>query len=201
MPSYEKVKPEYAKLYESCIPNPRNVKTLNQLVNKIVCGKARYTEVCDPLGIPWLFVGIIHMLESNCDFTTHLHNGDSLNTRTVHVPPGRPRTGTPPFTWEESAKDALAYEGFTSTQSWSLTAMLYKWEKYNGWGYRNETINIPSPYLWAMSNHYTAGKFLEERINGKYKGVFHPEVISKQCGAAVLLKHMELSKIITLKKE
>ena len=180
MPSYINLKDEYLKLFASCEPSISVYKPVKQ----IMTNQSRYESVGLPLGIPWYFIGVIHMMESSCNFKTHLHNGDSLRTRTVHVPTGRPATGMPPFTWEDSAKDALVYEGFAGSQLWSLSMILYRFEKYNGWGYRNAKINIPSPYLWSMSNHYTSGKFLEEKdANGRYRGVFHPEAVSKQCGA------------------
>jgi lysozyme family protein len=54
-------------------------------------------------------------------------------------------------------------------------------ELYNGWGYRK--IGSVTPYLWSFSNLYVKGKFVRD-------GVLDPEVISKQTGAAVILKRM-----------
>jgi lysozyme family protein len=62
--------------------------------------------------------------------------------------------------------------------------MLYHWESYNGFGYRNR--DIPSPYLWSFSDLYDTGLYVAD-------GVFDPAVRSKQCGAAVLLKALHLS--------
>ena len=59
--------------------------------------------------------------------------------------------------------------------------MLYSFEKYNGMGYRAKGIN--SPYLWSYSNYYTKGKYSDD-------GVYDPELVSQQCGAAVLLRRM-----------
>ena len=63
-----------------------------------------------PLDIPWWFVAVIHDLEASRNFNAHLHNGDPLTHRTVHVPKNRP-PGNPPFTFEESARDALTLDG------------------------------------------------------------------------------------------
>lgn len=76
--------------------------------------------------------------------------------------------------------DALTYQGFTGKPSWSLTEALYRWERFNGMGYRKADINIPLPYLWSFSNHYSKGKFVKD-------GKFDPETQSLQCGAAVML--------------
>jgi lysozyme family protein len=67
------------------------------------------------------------------NFNRHLHNGDPLTSRTVHVPAGRPKSGTPPFTWEQSAVDALAYDGLTQVTDWSIEHVAYVFENFNGW--------------------------------------------------------------------
>jgi len=190
MPAYVALKNEYEKLYATCVIAPEHAAAVAKVAAQVMLGKVRYEFACAQLlGVPWYFMGIIHMMEGNCNFNTHLHNGDSLKTRTVHVPRGRPATGTPPFTWEASAKDAMVYEGFANVSPWNLPIMLYRLETYNGWGYRHHAIC--SPYLWSFSNHYTKGKYTAD---GKYD----PNAVSAQVGAAVLLKYMETNKLITL---
>ena len=66
--------------------------------------------------MPWYVVGLIHTMESSGNFAAHLHNGDPLSARTTHVPAGRPKAGAPPFTWEESATDALTMQGFAKLE-------------------------------------------------------------------------------------
>lgn len=197
MPTYDGLRSEYISMFDSATLTDT---AATALVTSAVCKNSnRYKAVGDPLGIPWYFIGVIHALESGCNFKTHLHNGDSLNTRTVHVPTGRPKTGNPPFTWEFSATDAMEYEHFTQQPHWELPWMLFRLEAYNGWGYRNlKSVKCPTPYLWSKTNHYTKGKFVEELRDGKYRGVFKPEVVSKQVGAAALLKFMEDQKLITI---
>ena len=83
---------------------------LEEIVDRaffIRMNRARYDKVAAIAKVPWYVVGAIHSLECNCNFECHLHNGDPLTARTVHVPKGRPIAGNPPFTWEESAVDAL----------------------------------------------------------------------------------------------
>jgi lysozyme family protein len=139
----------------------------------------RYDAVGGPLGIPWWFVAGLHLLESTFNFRTHLHNGDSLNARTFRVPAGRPASGSPPFSWEESARDALVVEEFDRQKDWSLARALYRWETYNGFGYRSR--RVPTPYLWSFTTIYRKGKFVGD-------GVFDSNAVSKQCGAAAFLK-------------
>jgi lysozyme family protein len=133
--------------------------------------------------VPWYVVGIIHSLEAGSDFTRHLHNGDPLTARTTHWPPGHPATGRPPFTWEASATDALRLKGFDTWRDWTIAGTLYKLEAYNGFGYRDHHPDVPSPYLWSFSNHYTRGKYTSDRH-------FSRTAVSQQCGAAVLLKRL-----------
>ncbi len=108
----------------------------------------RYEVVADELGCPAHLVALIHAMECGLRFDRHLHNGDSLEARTVHVPKGRPKSGTPPFTWEESAVDALALHHLDAWVDWSLAGLAYVLERYNGWGYRRHHPEVPSPYLW-----------------------------------------------------
>jgi hypothetical protein len=99
------------------------------------------------------------------------------------VPAGRPKKGKPPFSWEESAADALAMRGLGVKTDWSLSGMLYQLEGYNGWGYRLHHPHVLTPYLWSFSNHYTSGKYVAD-------GTWSDTAVSKQCGAAVLLRRL-----------
>ena len=171
---------EYLQLWQSCTIRPKRLATVDALVDRLVADKRRYTAAGSPHGVPWHVVGLIHLLEASGNFSTHLHNGDPLTQRTVHVPAGRPPGGTPPFTWEESASDAvkLKLRGWTD---WSIAGTLYQLERYNGFGYRSRGIH--TPYLWSFSGHYSRGKYVRD---GKYS----PTAVSAQCGAAVLLRRL-----------
>jgi lysozyme family protein len=182
-------KNNYEKLFSSCIIKESKYPEIDKIVSKMVLNKDRYESVGTKLNIPWYVIAIIHSMEASLKFDTHLHNGDPLNQRTVQVPAGRPKIGNPPFTWEESAKDALVYDKLNTWTDWSIAGILYKLELYNGLGYYRQGIN--SPYLWSYSNHYTKGKYVQD-------GRYDPIAISKQCGAAVLLRRLSEQKLITL---
>lgn len=177
---FESLRDEYQSWYDACAVRrgcEGNIAYYVKLLNR---GRALYEEVGAALGgIPWEFIGIIHGMECGFNFAGHLHNGDPLTARTVQVPAGRPKSGQPPFTWRESAADALTMKGFHQVTDWSVPRMLYLLEKYNGFGYRMRAV--PTPYLWSFSNLYEKGKFVAD---GKYD----PDKVSKQCGAAVMLK-------------
>ena len=173
----------YDLLFESCLVRPNRRASVDQLVSRITASRPRYQKVGKALGIPWYVVGIIHSLEASGNFTRHLHNGDPLTARTTHVPAGRPKTGKPPFTWEQSAIDALRGQGLDKWKDWSPAGTLFKLEGYNGFGYRDHHPDVPSPYLWSFSNHYRRGKYVAD-------GHFSSTAVSQQCGAALLLKRL-----------
>ena len=160
---------------------PANMEAqVDSATAKLLAGRKRYEDLGKQLNIPWYFIGILHGAEANFDFGRHLHNGDRLTARTVNVPKGRPLNGNPPFSWEESAADALELYGLTKSRTWSLGEVLYQLEKTNGLGYRRYKIN--SPYVWACTNHYTKGRFIG--------GSFNPEATVRYCGAAAILKKL-----------
>jgi lysozyme family protein len=172
---------DYKRLWTTCAIRPERAALVDELVDRVAKNKKRYEAAGAGAGVPWHVVGVIHMLEGSGNFTTHLHNGDPLRARTVHVPSGRPATGRPPFLWEASAADALAQQGLNLWRDWSVPGTLYVLERYNGFGYRPRGIN--SPYLWSFSNQYTKGKYVAD-------GKFSASAVSEQCGAAVLLTRM-----------
>lgn len=177
----EAMKREYQDLFDRCDIRPQFAREVNTLVDRIVAQKPRYIAVGTPLGIPWYFIGAVHSLESSLKFTGHLHNGDPLTARTVQVPAGRPRTGSPPFSWEVSAADALKLQRLEQWTDWSIAGLLYRLEAYNGFGYRRRLM--PSPYLWSFSVHYDKGKFIAD-------GTFSPTAVSRQCGGGTVLRRM-----------
>lgn len=180
---------EYQKLFDTCIIKPNKYPEIDSYISKMIANKNSYDAVSKKTDVPWNFIAITHCMEGSLNFKTHLHNGDPLTARTVHVPSGRPLAGHPPFTWEESAEDALTLEGFTTWRDWTVPGMLYCFEKYNGFGYRRRGIN--SPYLWSYSNHYAKGKFSSD-------GHFDPDAVSRQCGAAVILRRMSEKQIAVI---
>ena len=177
------LKDEYQRLFDTCIISPGRAETVDKLAGTIEQNRNRYAAVGDPLGIPWYFIGVVHNMESSQNFKKHLHNGDPLTARTVQVPAGRPKTGHPPFTWEESATDSLQLKRLDKWTDWTIPGTLYKLEEYNGWGYRRFHSSVPTPYLWSFTNHYKSGKYVAD---GKWSAT----AVSQQCGAAALLRRL-----------
>ena len=203
---------EYRRLFRELTVRPGWAASLERQANRIVARRARYEAVAArmPNNLPWFAIALLHSLEGDLDFETHLHNGDPLRARTVHIPRGRPVTGVPPFTWEESALDALRYDGWHkvgsptggvgsttggvgSTTGGTAAPTSVGSPTGGGWTlpvllYQLESYNgwgtrargVRTPYLWSGSQHYTAGKYVAD-------GVWSATAVSQQLGAAVLL--------------
>lgn len=181
-PKFEDVEAEYRRLFETCQIRSEHRSTVQWYVSKIVDAARRksYEQAFEETCVPWYAVAIIHGMECSFDMTSHLHNGDPLKAKTKQVPAGRPNPWLPPSDWVSSAVDALRYDKLHEQADWSLARTLYRWEGYNGW--RSRLLhNINTPYLWSFSNHYTKGKFVADNK-------WDPNAVSKQCGAAVMLK-------------
>jgi len=166
---------------------PEKMAEVEAAAKRISQNKPRYEAVSLTLatGMPWWFIGCFHFMEGGGKFTRHLHNGDPLTARTVNVPKGRPVLGKAPFSWEESAIDAIQYmEGQNKIWrqlkgKWDLESILKKFEAYNGMGYQKK--GLLSPYLYSYTQFYEKGKYA---FDGKYD----PNLVSKQPGVIPLMK-------------
>ncbi len=182
--SWPQLEPEYNRLWNSMEIRATWHAPLERRARDILANKARYQGVSAKTGVPWYFVGIVHSLECGLKFTGHLHNGDRLTARTHQVPAGRPVKGTPPFTWEDSACDALLMKSLDKVKDWGIARVLYELERYNGFGYRTYHPSTLSPYLWSGCKHYSKGKYVAD---GKWSST----AVSQQTGAAPLLAKLQ----------
>jgi lysozyme family protein len=180
-PVFESLKSDYETLFNACKIRDSSRSDVNWYVNQLLEARNQslWVEAAKNVCCPWYFVGITHAMEAAFGFKAHLHNGDPIRNKTVQVPEGRPPQWNPPSDWVSSATDALTFDGFANQSDWSLPRMLYRWETYNGFRSRRNGIN--TPYLWSFSNHYSRGKYVADNV-------WDPDAVSKQCGAAVILK-------------
>ncbi len=176
---------EYKSLWDSAEIRPQKLKDVKGVAKTLRSLKPTYDEVSAATGVPWFIVGLIHSLEASFDLKAHLHNGDPLSARTVQVPSGRPRNGSPPFSWAASAIDALTMHGMQNVgkDGWSIERISFELERYNGFGYRRNHPTVKSPYLWSCTNQYTSGKYV-----GDHK--FSMTAVSAQVGAMAVLKQL-----------
>jgi N-acetylmuramoyl-L-alanine amidase len=189
------IRDEYAGLWNTMAIRPDRQAEVAALAARIVKGAERYRSVANSFVnlLPWYVVGILHAMECGCDFNAHLHNGDPLSSRTVHVPKNRPPVWDPTRPWEESAKDAVGVDGLDKVKGWTLPRILFTFERYNGLGPRRR-FGKATAYLWSYSNHYVRGKYVGD-------GQWDPEAVSKQAGAAVLLRQLANSGAINAPAE
>jgi lysozyme family protein len=180
-PQFSALQSEYKTLWAGLKVNPAKLATIDALAADRVSGKGRYKLVETATSVPWFVVALIHQMEAGGSWQGHLHNGDPLSSRTIHVPANRPKVGTPPFTWVESAIDAMRYEGLDKVRGWTIERVCYELEAYNGWGSRARGIH--TPYLWSYSNWYTKGKYIADHV-------WSESTVSAQCGAMPLLSRM-----------
>jgi len=170
----------YANQFATCTIKLEHAAEVQRETAAILAHRPRYQAVAANFtGMPWWAIGIIHSMECGLNFHQHLHNGDPLTARTVQVPAGRPKCGSPPFTWEESAIDAIECDGLDHVTDWTIGSALIVFENYNGTGYRRR--GVPSPYLWSFTDQYHCGKYTGD-------GRYDPQAVSQQCGCAALLK-------------
>jgi len=182
MVSFENIKAEYERNWSSMRIRPARAEVANEAARKALRGKDTYKQIEDKTGVKWFFCALLHSRESDFDFDTYLGNGQSLHRVTTIVPKGR----GPFASFVDGAVDALKLEGFLDARDWGIAKILFRLEKFNGFGYRSRGVN--SPYLWGGSNIYgppeqRAGKFVAD-------GVFDPDKVDPQLGAAVILQAM-----------
>jgi lysozyme family protein len=181
-PTPEQTSAGYHRMWDHATIDAKRGPEVRTVADKIMTNRAKYEAVEAKTGVPWFMIGPIHNRESSLRFNAHLHCGDPLTARTVHVPKGRPAKGNPPFTWPESAQDALTMppHSLDKVKNWSVERVLYETEKFNGWGYIGKGN---SPYLWAATTEYHGGKYVADHV-------YDPNAWDKQLGCAAILKEL-----------
>lgn len=181
MPTPAETSAAFARMWDRVQIDANRRADALALARRIIANKPQYAPVQAATGVPWPVIGVIHNRESGLSFNGHLHNGDSLNGYTRRVPSGRPRLGHgPPFTWTESAIDALTMppHQLHKVGRWTVERILHECEKYNGWGYRGKGN---SPYLWSWSSEYRGGKYIRDHV-------YDPNARDAQAGCVAILK-------------
>src|SRR5262245_28909418 len=155
-------KPDFLELYQTAHITASLRSSIASIVNAIAGRRARYEKIEEESGVPWWMVAALHQKESGMSFERHLHNGDPLTARTVQVPAGRIPDLPPPYTFEQSAVDALSMMRHRFPRVWTIGPSLEFSERYNGIGYRKR--GIYSPYVWCGTQHYVRGRFVRDHV-------------------------------------
>ena len=179
----EELRDDYQRAFATCVIREERAAEVEKLTEILLARRDRYQSVGERLNVPWFVVAALHYADTGGDFDVHPHNGDPLTDRTQHLPDGRPVEGEPPFTWEDSAVDALRMYHFDQWRDWSIAGSLFVLEGRGGWGYRLHHPDVPSPYLWNYSTHYRQGKYVTD-------DTWNESAIAQRGGAAVLLRRL-----------
>lgn len=161
---FEVLKSEYEALLSRADIIPSREKELNYAVTKVLFPhKDLYKAVEEKTGVPAAFTMALAMREMSGNINRYLGNGQSLSRVTTIVPKGRgPFFG--PDAFVRGAADAFAIDGLDKKKDWTMARICYEGENWNGWGYRNPSINIPTPYLWGATTVQKKGKFIRDHV-------------------------------------
>lgn len=160
--------------------NPGRLPEADRVVRRLIGNWTQYVMIgaaCNH--VPPAVIACIH--ERECSGAiAHLANGDSLRARTVHVPRGIiPLPALPPFGFAEAGAYAIKTVDHLDTWGdWTPGGALTALEKYNGLAYAR--MGRPSPYIFAATDQYERGKFVEDSD-------YDPNYVDQQLGCAVLL--------------
>jgi len=157
---YIELKSEYESWVANCKPLPGRLHEIDLVATRLT--RTNYLEkfkaVQDKIGVPIVVQATICEREDGCDFTKSPAQGDPWNQVSRHVP-----RGIGPFSsWEESAIYSWTKADALNVNSvpWSLAYACYKWEFYNGGGYRAHGIR--SPYVVGGTNLQQPGKYISD---------------------------------------
>lgn len=173
---------EYEALWESV----KITQSLAWYLKIIRNNEPHYRNASDLCHVPWEVIAVIHMLEAGGNMKCQILNGEPWDRKTKLVPKNKG-----PFkSFMDSTVFAFKMKG--TREVWDIKNTLYYLERHNGFGYRKYRPEVSSPvnglsatpYLWCFTNHYVKGKYVAD-------GKFDPEAVSKQAGAAALLKALE----------
>ncbi len=170
-------------LWYSAKLRPDWIGRLDKVISRSLLYRQRYEQIegMRDNGVPWFVVAGLHERESSQSFARHLHEGSPLTGRTRYVPAGRIPHIAPPYTFEQSAEDALyVLKDMDSTRWDDLNESLQRIEAYNGLGYQKYHRDVSSPYLWSGTSHHSRGKYTSD-------GKFSHTAIEQQIGVAALI--------------
>jgi lysozyme family protein len=184
LPAFERGEDLRVQRFLSAKVQSKNVAQIDKVIRRIFLNKKLYKCVDSRTDVPWYVIACLHNMESGGSFRHHLHEGSPLYGRTRWVPKGRPKTGTAPFTWVESAQDALSYDKMGEKRWAFLFDTLWAVEGYNGTGYWRYHRSTPSPYLYAKTTIEKPGKYVSD---GKWSSTAR----SKQIGIVAIWKRMQ----------
>lgn len=143
--------------------------TAERLVGDVRAGC--YGDVPTRTGIPVAWIAASFEREASSNFHLSPAQGDPWNAVSRHVPKGL----GPYADWPQAARAAYHIDRLDAVGpgNWTGARCCYAGESFNGFGYRAHGVH--TPYNFAGTNVYTAGKFVAD-------GRFDPRYIDRQLG-------------------
>lgn len=181
---FVELKPELEHFLAIVRPLANRAAQIDQVAKRLtqpgVLG--HYEDVRAQIAVPIVVQATICEREDGADFTKSPAQGDPWNRVSIHVP-----RGIGPFPdWTTAAVYSWTHFDNLAKNSapWSMPYACWKWEAYNGFGYRAH--GIPTPYVWGGTNVQKPGKFVAD-------GKFNASVWDMQLGCVpVALRMIEL---------
>ena len=176
---------EYESWVAHVVPNPDRVAEIDQVARRLTqpANLAHYDEVNARIRVPQIVQATICEREDGNDFTKNPAQGDPWDKPSVHVP----RNRGPFRSWADAAIDAWTVcdqLNILSIHEWTMPYACWKWEGYNGFGYRAHGVR--TPYVVGGTNLQQPGKYIAD-------GTFDRNHMDTQLGALpVALRMIEL---------
>lgn len=177
---YEALRAENASLLSTAKILPSVRKSALDVAERLISFRPRYETVEKLTTVKVTPCACIHERECSADFRCALCNGEKIigtGRKTVLVPRGH----GPYATFEQGAQDAFHIDGLDQVsaqpEGWTFERAIYEWEKYNGFGPRNNGRH--TGYNWAGTNIYNGGKYVAD-------GVWNPNAWDTQLGCVTI---------------
>lgn len=177
MKTFEQLQLEYSRLLARMVIT--RFDEVHATAVRLLKTRYHFDPVAAKTGVPAVWGMASFEREASSNFRLSPAQGDPWDRRSTHVPRGRG-----PFkNWEEACIDAYKLDGLDKVDraKWTWERACYEGELFNGFGYRNRGVN--SPYLWAGSNNYRAGKYIAD-------GVWSSTAVDQQLGIVPMMVAM-----------
>jgi lysozyme family protein len=176
---FEILKPEYSQLLSMMTIRPEKREIVDHIAVKLLSLKTRWEPISAINGVPIVFMATSFEREAASDFSKNPAQGWSWRTRSSIVPHNGPFPS-----WKAAALEAYHLNGLDKVgrDNWTWELFCFYGELFNGTGYRDYHA-MHTPYLWAMTNIQTRGKYVED-------GKFDPNHFDEQIGIVAVARRM-----------
>jgi lysozyme family protein len=176
---FEILKPEYAQLLSIMTVRPEKKEIVDHIAVKLLSLKTRWEPISAINGVPIVLMATSFEREAASNFAKNPAQGWSWRTQSSIIPHNGPFP-----TWQAAALEAYHLNGLDKVgrDNWTWELVCFYGEMFNGFGYRDFHARH-TPYLWAMTNIQTRGKYIED-------GKFDESHFDEQIGIIPVARRM-----------